>query len=48
MNLVESGVEVHRDPGGEGYGTTARLGSGEAVSPLAATESTVAICDLLP
>jgi Uma2 family endonuclease len=48
VNLVESVVEVHRDPGNEGYGTIARLGSGETVSPLAARAATIAVGNLLP
>lgn len=48
VNLVEGVVEVHRDPGGEGYATIVRLGPGEDVSPLAVPGSNVAVGDLLP
>jgi Uma2 family endonuclease len=48
VNLVEGVLEVHRDPGGEGYRTIVRLRLGETVSPLAASASTVAVGDLLP
>jgi Uma2 family endonuclease len=48
VNLVEGVVEVHREPGAEGYGTTERLESGETVSPLAASGAAIAVGDLLP
>jgi len=48
VNLVEGVVEVHRDPGTEGYGTITRLGAGDSVSPLAGGGSSVAVGDLLP
>jgi Uma2 family endonuclease len=48
VNLVEVVLEVHRDPGADGYRTIVKLRAGETVSPLAAASSTVAVSDLLP
>jgi Uma2 family endonuclease len=48
VNLVEAMLEVHRDPGADGYRTILRLRSGETVSPLAAGSSSAAVGDLLP
>lgn len=48
VNLVEGVVEVHRDPGAEGYRSIVRVRPGDVVSPLAAGGSTVAVGDLLP
>lgn len=48
INLVEAVLEVHRDPGPDGYRSIVQLGSGQTVSPLAAGSSTVAVSDLLP
>jgi Uma2 family endonuclease len=47
VNLVEGVLEVHRDPGAEGYRSVATFGAGESVS-LAADGSSVAVGDLLP
>jgi Uma2 family endonuclease len=48
VNLVDSILEVHRDPGADGYRTIVTLRSGDSVSPLAAGAAAVAVSDLLP
>jgi Uma2 family endonuclease len=48
VNLVEGAMEVHRDPGADGYKSVTRLGPTESVSPLAASKVSIAVADLLP
>ena len=48
VNVVEGVLEVHRDPGAQGYRSVSTLHTGETVSPLAATGVPVAVADLLP
>ena len=48
LNLVEGVLEVHRDPGAEGYRSVGAFRAGDSVSPLAASGSSVAVSDLLP
>ena len=55
INLVDSLLEVYRDPipdpdapFGWRYGSTARLGARDFISPLAAQQARVAVADLLP
>lgn len=48
VNIVESVLEGHRDPGVQGYRSVSRLHAGETVLPLAATGAPVAVADLLP
>lgn len=48
VNLVEAILEVHRDPGSDGYRTIVQLRSGDTVSPLGVEASTFAVSDLLP
>ncbi len=48
VNLVESVVEVYRDPRGATYGSKSTYAAGDAMAPLVAPETTVAVSDLLP
>ena len=55
VNLVDRGLEVHRDPRpaaeatfGWRYTRIRRLSEGETVTPLAAPEARIAVADLLP
>ncbi len=48
VNIVESVLELHRDPGASGYRSVRRLAPGETVTPLAAPGMSVAVTDLLP
>lgn len=40
-------IVVHRDPGADGYGSVLTLGEADMVSPLAASDVTLAVRDLL-
>ena len=48
VNLVEQRLEVHRDPGAEGYRSRESCGREDTVSPLAAPAASIAVSDLLP
>jgi len=48
VNLVESVLEVHRDPGRSGYRSVTTRRPGETVSPLAVPGAEIAVTELLP
>ncbi len=48
VDLAGQALEVHRQPGRQGYESVERLGRGAAVSPETAGGASVAIADLLP
>ena len=48
VNLVDRVLEVHRDPAGGAYRTKTTHEPGDAVAPLGAPDSSVAVADLLP
>jgi Uma2 family endonuclease len=48
VNLVESVLEVHRDPGRSGYRSMTTHRRGETVAPLLAPEAEIEVAELLP
>ncbi len=48
VNLVETCVEVYRDPGKEGYRAMIRFAPGATISPLSIREGSLSVADLLP
>jgi Uma2 family endonuclease len=48
VNLVESLLEVHRDPGRSGYRSVATHRRGETVAPLVAPSAEIEVAELLP
>lgn len=48
VNLIDSSLEVYRDPAGEVYRSKSTYSAQDAVSPVARPESTVMVADLLP
>lgn len=48
LNLVESTLEVHRQPVGGAYKVRQILRKGDSVSPLARPDAAIAVADLLP
>lgn len=48
VNVVRGQLEVHRDPGPDGYRLRMVLKRGDSVSPLARPHSSIPIADLLP
>jgi Uma2 family endonuclease len=48
VNLVESVLEVHRDPGRSGYRSVMTRRSGETVAPLVAPGAAIEVSELLP
>ncbi|MBI3186106.1 MAG: Uma2 family endonuclease [Myxococcales bacterium] len=48
VNLKEEVLEVYREPVGDEYTSSSRLGRGEKVSPVAFPEITVDVAELLP
>ena len=48
VNLPERVVEVHREPAGGTYRTKTTLAEGDAISPVARPDASVASADLLP
>jgi Uma2 family endonuclease len=48
INLIDQQLEVYRDPNDSDYLKIDTLKSGDAVTPLAAQQSTITIADLLP
>ena len=46
--IPERTLEIHRDPGDDGYKTITRRTAGDTVSPLARPNAAIAVVDLLP
>jgi Uma2 family endonuclease len=48
VNLVDEVVEVHREPRGQGYGTTSRCGRGDVLRLVSFPDVEVRVSDVLP
>lgn len=48
VNLIDRRVEVHRNPGADGYRSVSVLTAADEVSPLAAPSSRIPVASLLP
>ena len=48
LALPKARLEVHRDPGKDGYQNVTHHGSGDRVAPLARPDAQIAVNDLLP
>ena len=48
LALPDARLEVHRDPGKDGYQNVTHHGSGDKVAPLARPDAQIAVNDLLP